>query len=252
MKISPGHWNSILLTAQSDSRSDFSLCMDGRDVPVVVLRHPRARRLRLRYDPRTLALRLTMPPRGNLRAAQRWVREQAGWIREQLAKAITQTAVGAGTSLPFDDTHLLIDWRPDAARAPQRVDDKLVVGGPHDAVARRVQRWLVSEARDRLTPATEVLAASADLRLTGVSVGDPRSRWGSCSSAGRIRYSWRLVMAPTFVMDSVVAHEVAHLAHLDHSPRFHRLAEALLGTDPAPARDWLRRHGATLQHWDFG
>jgi hypothetical protein len=111
----------------------------------------------------------------------------------------------------------------------------------------RLLRWLKAEALSLLTAETRNLAEAWGLPLTRVSIGDPVSRWGSCSSSGAIRYSWRLIMAPDFVRHSTVAHEVAHLRHMDHSPAFHAFADELLGGDHRPARSWLRREGAALQ-----
>jgi predicted metal-dependent hydrolase len=245
-------WNSILSTAPFD----HLLSVAGRDVPVHIRRHPQARRFKLRFDPLGGSLRLTVPPRGNVRAALSWVSEQEQWVARQLerhgADAQDGWRVGDGTRLPLGDELVNIVWQSGAARQPRLIDGAIILGGPPSAVGRRTACWLADIARDRFTEASFALAGGAGLPLTGVSVGDPKSRWGSCSVAKRIRYSWRLIMAPRFVQDSVVAHEVAHLAHMNHGPRFHQLAESLLGTDPAPARAWLRRHGAELQRWDFG
>ncbi|MFX8347067.1 M48 family metallopeptidase, partial [Acinetobacter baumannii] len=71
-------------------------------------------------------------------------------------------------------------------------------------------------------------------------------RWGSCSARGAVRLNWRLVMAPDWVRRSVVAHEVAHLIHFDHSPRFHALLGQLFEGDIAAANHWLKRHGRSL------
>ncbi|MGR3434759.1 MAG: M48 family metallopeptidase, partial [Shimia sp.] len=80
---------------------------------------------------------------------------------------------------------------------------------------------------------------------------DTRSRWGSCSAAGGLNYSWRLVMAPPEVLDYVAAHEVAHLAQMNHSPRFWAEVAGLMPGYEAP-RGWLRRHGADLHRYRFG
>lgn len=235
----------------STGPSDFAVHVAGRDVPVAVLRHPRARRLRLRYDADAGRLRLTMPPRGSLTSARAWVTEQQGWIAKQLVNAPVGMHVAPGILMPWRGRELRIDWHAAAPRTPMLDGDRLILGGPEGAIGRRVARWLAGTARAELAEASFALAQRAGLPLASISVGDPRSRWGSCSAAGRIRYSWRLLMMPDFVRQSVVAHEVAHLRHLDHSPRFHRLAETLLGADPAVARDWLRRNGAAIQRWRF-
>jgi predicted metal-dependent hydrolase len=124
----------------------------------------------------------------------------------------------------------------------------LLFGGPPETLGARVERWLRREALRVLSAETAEFALKAGVRVTRVAIGDPRGRWGSCSSSGAIRYSWRLILAPGFVRRATVAHEVAHRVHMDHSPRFHRLVQLLLGEDPAPARAWLRTNGARL-HW---
>ena len=102
---------------------------------------------------------------------------------------------------------------------------------------------LVAEASDRH-------ARALGRRFTALALRDTRSRWGSCTHEGRLMYSWRLAMAPPEVLDYVAAHEVAHLRHMDHSPRFWA---AVAGLMPGYAihRDWLRRHGADLMAWQF-
>ena len=110
----------------------------------------------------------------------------------------------------------------------------------------RVLRWLKREALRVLDAETRAVAAQAGVTVGKVSVGDARSRWGSCSAAGDIRYSWRLVLAPAFVLRSTVAHEVAHRVHMNHGPAFKALERELLGESPAVAREWLRANGAKL------
>lgn len=126
--------------------------------------------------------------------------------------------------------------------------DLLVIGGPLDGLSRRIVAWLKREALVLLSAETAEYAAAAGVEVSTVAIGDPRGRWGSCSSSGAIRYSWRLVLAPAWVRRATVAHEVAHRVHMNHSPSFHALVERLYGADPTPARAWLRRHGAQL-HW---
>ena len=108
-------------------------------------------------------------------------------------------------------------------------------------------RWLRAEAQRLLDLETRACAAAAGVTIESVRVGDARSRWGSCTGSGAIRYSWRLVMAPGWVRRAVVAHEVAHRIHMHHGPDFHALAAELNGSDPAPAMRWLHTNGTRLQ-----
>jgi predicted metal-dependent hydrolase len=204
--------------------------------------------MRLSIDPRLGAVRLTLPRRASERAGRAWAEAQREWIECQLAALPVPQTIAPGATLPYRGDQLLVDWSPDYSRVVRRDCDRLRVGGPIEGVARRVVTWLKREALHQLDLETHTVAAKAGVTIGRVSVADPRTRWGSCSARGDIRYAWRLIMAPPFVLSSTVAHEVAHRLHMDHSPAF-RAAEAwLYGADPEPARAWLRLHGAGL-YW---
>ena len=224
----------------------------GGDVarPLVVRRMAQARRMRLAVDPRTGEVRLTLPRRAALGAAFAWAEEQRAWVERALADLPRPAPIVAGAAIPFEGGELLIDWRAGASRTVRLESDgrRLVLGGPQESVSSRVLRWLRREALLRLDAETRAAALRAGVAVGRVSIGDPRSRWGSCSASGDIRYSWRLILAPVEVRQAVVAHEVAHRLHMHHGPDFHAAVEALLGRDPAPERAWLRAHGAAL-YW---
>ena len=206
----------------------------------------RARRLRLRVDPRTREVLLTVPKRTSQRQALAWAAEHRGWIESRLAEIPDHVPIQPGAMIPYRGQELAIDWEPSRPRRIEHSDGRLVVGGPLENLEGRVLRWFKAQAHALLAHETMELAAKAGARLEKIGVGDPVSRWGSCSSKGGIRYSWRLILAPDFVRRATVAHEVAHLVHLNHGKDFHRLVEQLLGEDPRPARSWLRRDGAAL------
>ena len=204
--------------------------------------------MRLTVDPRDGAVRLTLPRRAALRPALAWVEEKRAWIEATLAALPAPQVIAPGGTIPFDGGTLTIDWREGGSRIVCREGDWLVLGGPAESIAPRVLRWLRREAAARLDAETRRFGERAGVTIGRVGVGDPRSRWGSCSSSGDIRYSWRLILAPAAVRESTVAHEVAHRLHMDHSPAFHAAVRALLGRDPAADRAWLRAHGASL-YW---
>ncbi|MBK5264246.1 MAG: DUF45 domain-containing protein [Alphaproteobacteria bacterium] len=230
----------------SKESSDDRLTVGGVDYPLRVRRHVRTRSFRLSVDPAKQEIRLGLPPKASLRKALKWVAEQHVWLEGQLAAAPGKIDLTQGAVFPFEGRDVRIDWSPTAPRRAVHDGDCLIVGGSQSSISPRILRWLREEARKKLTHETEVYAARAGLRLGQVSVGDPRSRWGSCAASGNIRYSWRLICAPVFVRQATVAHEVAHLAHMDHSPAFHARHAQIYGEDPAPARRWLREHGAML------
>ena len=127
----------------------------------------------------------------------------------------------------------------------------LVLPGPAAQVGPRVAGFLREAARRACLAATERHAAALGARVGRISLRDPRGRWGSCNATGDLMYSWRLALAPAAVLDYVVAHEVAHLVEMNHSPRFWAVVRRLCPGHDVP-RAWLRRHGAELHAWDFG
>jgi predicted metal-dependent hydrolase len=206
----------------------------------------RARVMRLRVDARTGRVLLTVPRRVSRRKALEWAAGQSEWVEAQLAQVRPPQRLGPGSIVPLFDTPHRIDWIPQRSRLVTLADGRLLVGGPVENVEARVLRWLRRHALDLLTAETAEFAAKAGVSVARVSVGDPLSRWGSCSAAGAIRYSWRLVLAPDWVRRATVAHEVAHRVHMHHGADFHSLLQRLLGADPKPARLWLRRSGPLL------
>jgi predicted metal-dependent hydrolase len=231
-------WSFISSTAPSDLRIG--------ETPVRLRVSPRARKLRLSVDPRTRSVLLTVPRRVSQRRALAWASEHRGWIEQALADIPPPLAFAPGACVPLYGEPFTIDWEASRPRRIEIEGGRLIAGGPRDGLDRRILRWLKAEARALLTRETRDFAAKTGARLAGVGIGDPVSRWGSCSSGGAIRYSWRLILAPEFVRRATVAHEVAHLVHLNHGPAFHALVAEILGADPAPARAWLRREGAGL------
>lgn len=226
--------------------SDDKLTVGGVAYPLRVRRHARARAFRLSVDPAKREIRLGLPTDANLRKAIKWAGEQQDWLERQLIAAPDAIILGPGAVFPLEGRDIRIDWSPAAARKVVRDDERLILGGPAEGVAPRILRWLHDQARETLGRETEAYARQAGLQLGQVSVGDPRSRWGSCAANGNIRYSWRLICAPDFVRRATVAHEVAHLAHMDHSPAFHARHAEIYGGDPRPARRWLRENGTML------
>lgn len=207
---------------------------------------PRARVMRLRVDHRTGEVVLTVPKRGSQRKALEWAAGHRDWIESQLAQVAPAASVTAGSTVPLYDRPHRIDWDPARPRTPKLDDGTILVGGPSETLGPRLKRWLRRHAHELLALETHEFAARAGVTVSRVAVADPRSRWGSCSASGAIRYSWRLILAPDWVRRATVAHEVAHRVHMNHGPAFHALVGELLGVDPKPARLWLRRHGASL------
>jgi predicted metal-dependent hydrolase len=203
--------------------------------------------LRLRVDHDRGVLKLTMPWRHSARAALDWVAGQRSWIERQLATAPPATPLRHGAVILVEGEPRQIDHDPSARRGVRLDADRLLVGGPAESVPAAIERWLRALARERLSAETARIASAAGLTVRSVSVGDPVSRWGSCTASGAIRFSWRLILAPPDVLRFVVAHEVAHRLHMDHSVAFKAAEERLFGGPVAAARSELRRLGPALR-----
>lgn len=218
----------------------------GRTLPVVVrpLRH--ARRMTLRLAPDGSEARVSMPVWGQAADALAFVRTRVDWLAGQLERLPEVRPLAAGDRFSWRGQPVTIEWQPRHPRTPRLEGAVLRVGGPEHGLERRVRRWLEAEARTLLASDLAEYAAQAGVPLPPLSLTNARRRWGSCSAAGAIRINWRLVMAPDFVRRSVVAHEVAHLLHFDHSPAFHRALAGLFEGDMAAANRWLRREGRGL------
>jgi predicted metal-dependent hydrolase len=129
--------------------------------------------------------------------------------------------------------------------------DALVVPGDAGRAGVRVGAFVKTLARERLAAASDRYARQVGRAFSGITLRDPRSRWGSCTAEGALMYSWRLAMAPPDVLDYVAAHEVAHLVEMNHSAAFWAVV-ARLRPDWKVQRDWLRGQGAELQAYRFG
>lgn len=218
------------------------------DLPLPVLLCPlrTARRIRLRVDERQQLLKLTHPRRMRANTALAWAATQSAWVEEQLRRALPPEPFEPGATIPLEGGEVLLRWH-EGPRTPQLSDGVLASGGPPEGFSRRVELFLKGLALDRLSIETAELGAKAGVTASSVTVGDARTRWGSCSSGGSIRYSWRLILAPPEVRRFVVAHEVAHLKHLNHGTDFRRLERELFGGDTANAERLLRQWSPRLR-----
>lgn len=225
---------------------DAAIIVAGRPLPLVIRRLGHARRMTLRLAPDGSEVRLSIPRWGRTAEAVRFARSRADWLAAQYAALPRREPVSAQGRVPFRGEMLEIAHVPAAPRAPRVEAGRIVLGGPSESVPARLQRWLQKEARLLLAQDLAHYCAAAGQDVPGLSLSGARRRWGSCSAKGVIRINWRLVMAPDAVRRSVVAHEVAHLVHFDHSPRFHALLGEIFDADLPAANAWLKREGQSL------
>lgn len=230
----------------SSGRSEAAL-EAALPAPIEIRPMRNARRLRLRFDEASRTLKLTCPWRTSRRAALAWARDQHAWIEAQLARVRPAEPFVAGASIPILGREIRIAWDERARRTPVLAEGELRCGGPAEGLSRRIENFLKRLALDTMSRDAAEFAAAAGVTLRALGVGDPASRWGSCSSSGRIRMSWRLILAPPEVRRYVVAHEVAHLVHLNHGPQFKALEARLFGPGLAQAKAMLERLAPRLR-----
>ena len=221
------------------------LALPGGTAAVTWRRSARARRISLRIDATRGAVVVTLPPRAGTAAGLALLEKEAAWVAARLARLPRPVAFVDGAQVPLADEGHRIRHQPGGRGGAWLEAGEIVVGGEPCFLSRRVTDFLRGEARRRLSPLAAEMAAAASVRVARLTVKDTKSRWGSCSTSGRLAFSCRLVMAPLFVQRYVVAHEVAHLRHLNHGPRFWALVESLVA-DRDRARAWLAAHGPRL------
>lgn len=221
-------------------------------VPVLLCAVASARRMRLRFDEREWRLKLTHPRGVRAPAALAWAASQKRWIDEQIERAPPAEPFAPGAIISIAGEEVELRWAEGAPRVPRLAGRTLICGGPASAFARRIERYLKRLAAETLSRETAATAAAGGLKARAVSIGDARTRWGSCSSDGRIRYNWRLILAEPEVRRYVVAHEVAHLAHLDHGAQFKAIERQLFGGDTRHAQAALRSCGPRLRRVGLG
>jgi len=231
----------------SNGRSE-ALSLDlGFPVQIEVRPMRSARRLRLRFDEASGTLKLTCPTRTSHRAALAWAFDQRDWIEAQFASALPSEPFAPGAMIPIEGTEVRLGWSEARPRSPVRDGQDLLCGGPEAGLPRRVETYLKRLALETMSREVDEFTSAAGVKATSVSVGDAGTRWGSCSSQGRIRLNWRLILASPEVRRYVVAHEVAHLKHLDHGPEFKALEARLFGPGLSAAKAALRRVGPRLR-----
>jgi len=222
-----------------------SITVGEAEVPLKLRQSRRARHLSLRLDPADDAVELTLPRGVALAEGLRFAEEKSGWLLTRLALLPPRVGFAPGAVIPYRGVEHVIEHRPAARRGVWREAGLIAVSGELAYLPRRLRDWLKREALRLLRERTEAKATALGRALGRVAVRDTTSRWGSCAAGGAIHFSWRLVLAPDWVLDYVVAHEVAHLVHAHHGPRFWRLV-ATLTPEVEASCAWLRRHGERL------
>lgn len=216
-------------------------------VEVILRRNARAKRFSLRVSRSDGRVSLSLPTWAPEAEALAFLRDREDWVRGHLDHAADVQRAQIGVALPVHGVPRLVVAGP--GRAARFIDSTLQVP-PGPRVGPRLKALLSSMARDRLAAAVARHSGTLGRQAGRLSLRDPRSRWGSCSSKGDLMFSWRLIMAPPDVLDYVAAHEVAHLVEMNHSERFWRVCRGLC-PETDRHRVWMRENGARLLAWKF-
>jgi predicted metal-dependent hydrolase len=245
----PNPWPGRAAGPAGRHGSADELTIGGQKLAVTLRRHAGARRIVLRVDRTGSGIAITLPLRASRKSALDFARSQQDWIMNRIQSP--PSPAREGDCLPVRGIAHKIVHEPSTrgnirlAGGPGDHDRRVIVTGERVHFERRLRDWLKSEARRDLAAAARAYAARLGVKIRRITLRDPSSRWGSCSQSGDLSFSWRLIMAPPFVLDYVAAHEVAHLVHMNHGPDFWSLVRAVCARS-GEARAWLRRRGHSL------
>ena len=217
-------------------------------IPLILRRSAQARRISLRISQLDGRVTLTMPKRLKEAEGLAFAREKESWIRKHLEARGADVAIGIGAQFPLGGKMVRVEVGQ--GRRIQLGTETVRVPGREDRVPARLAAHLKELARDRLSGACDDYAAILGKPYTKLTLRDTRSRWGACTADGGLMFSWRLILTPPEVLDYVAAHEVAHLAQMNHSPAFWAEVERIYGPYK-DARAWLRTHGSDLHRYRF-
>ena len=241
-----------LLFRRTSEPTAIAVHFDGEIHLVQMRRHRQARRYTLRIHAANREVMLTMPTRGSVKQAKEFARKHGAWIAARLKRMPAVAPFTHGTVLPLRGREYRIEHRRGMRGTvwleTHAHEHLLCVAGEEAHVPRRVRDYLKREAKRDLEAASHAAAHALGVRFKRVSVRDQTSRWGSCSSTGVLSYSWRLIFAPSFVLEYLAAHEVAHLIEMNHSRRFWRLVEHVC-PHMDRAKAWLDAHGTDLHRY---
>lgn len=221
---------------------------DGRRVAVKLVVNPRARRVSVRIDPTRREAIATAPTKRHLKHAAQFAAERAGWIAHELSRLPqgVQLTPGAITPLRGVDHKLVYEQGRSSARIVSGLPPLLIAPAPDAALFEsRLLRYFKDQAKADLVERVALHARTLGVRPVRLQVKELRSRWGSCSVDGVLSFSWRLILAPPFVLDYLAAHEVSHLKEMNHSRRFWAHVRRCM-PDFELGRDYLHEHGCAL------
>jgi predicted metal-dependent hydrolase len=240
--------NITLVRASAPAPETQLIEIDGRKIELRFKRNAKAKRMVLRLDSKNGGLVMTLPKRSSLVEALRFAQNSSAWIVRTLAKQKPRIEISDGAEILFRGEKYILQLTGGRRGLVKLESNLLIVPGEPEHAERRLQDYFKKQALADLSEASKRYAALMATKFSRVTIRDQKSRWGSCSATGALSYSWRLVLAPGFVLDYVAAHEVAHLLQMNHGPKFWRL---VLTHCPhsRQAKEWLKKNGRELHSY---
>lgn len=227
---------------------NHSITIDGEIIPVKLRWNKRARRLILKLNPKEDGIIVTLPHGVAADEGLEMAARNKVWIANQLITESPATSFKDGQFIPLRGQNTLLKHIPQARGTVWLEGDVIMIAGEKEFLQRRLSDWLKKQAKNDITPLAHHMAAQLCKKVGRISVRDTVSRWGSCSARGNLSFNWRLIFAPKEILHYVVAHEVSHLKHMDHSPAFWQTVETF-DVDAKHARHWLKKNGSRLMKY---
>lgn len=218
------------------------------DFPLVVSSKLGTRRMSLRIDAKKRTAILNLPRLISYKRAHDFVQKHQAWIESELSKIPSQKLFQDQTTFLLFGQEVTISHLPESLSAPYLQDHVLYLGGDPLFIHRRVKDFIKKSAQKEFLRRSRLYAEQLGVHIASVTIKDTSSRWGSCSSKHNLNYNWRIALAPDFVIDYLMAHEVSHLKHPDHSPAFWHCVKTLYSGSKL-GRSWLRVYGGALYEY---
>ena len=219
------------------------------NMDIKIIKSPKAKRLTLRIDAKERLPILTIPSRCSAKRAVEFVEMHRAWLEENLQKIPAIKHFENGEKISLMGKEYTINHCPQKRCGVMIEEDNIIVSGSKEFLHRRICDFIKKKAQEQLLKKSQTLANKIGCRVNHVSIKDTKSRWGSCSSLENINYNWRICLAPKYVINYLVAHEVSHLLHQDHSREFWQCVKKLC-PDAAKGRLWLKNYGKELYRYE--
>ena len=240
------------------SRSDQSRLIDSAtlalesefDFQIKIRKSLTARRITLRACQVTGGLRITIPPNLKTSDLRNFINKNMNWVRSNLRKLSPSVSVINGVIIPVKGKNRKILTDPNLKSSYLLKETELIIPNTKGPIQSHVKFVLKKIAEDYFRITCEHYAGMLGVKFEKISMRDPKSRWGSCSSERKLMFSWRLIMAPSEIGSYVAAHEISHLLHMNHSRKFWTVVESIY-PNYCDQRDWLRENGRGLHKFVF-